>query len=115
LIEEILKKYKIEFVVKTVVAKAITVFPVFGWPIVGPWLTAKLTELVTALYEDFKRYMKNLLVDMDAKIRDKAYSEVKEELKNTLKEKGIDSDEVKKIEEEFDRRLGDLIKLPRVR
>lgn len=111
--EDTLKKLILDTVIKAVIAKAVAAVPFLGWPLINPVLGLIVGKIFELAYDELYTGLQFIIIDNDAKLRAQLYHETAEELRRVIDEKGMDNEEARKLSEEFDRRLRDLIKFPK--
>lgn len=108
--DEIIKGLVKEALVKAVVKKLIIAAPIFGLPVLNPVTVYLIGKLFEFIYDEVALFMAITKIDMDVEEHRREYERAKEDLR--IKLESEDEEARKKAEEEFDRRLGDLIKFP---
>lgn len=109
--EEIIKGLLKEFLVKAAIKKLVAAVPMFGLPVLNPLTIYLVGKLFEHIYEEVAMIMAITKIEIDVERERREYEKAKEDLRRTLENN--DEEARKKAEEEFDRRLGDLIKFPR--
>ncbi len=109
LANEIIKRVIFDVVLKNVAAKALLAAPWLGvWPL-NPVFMFVLNKIASKIYEELALAASFEIINFRTEQERKAYEDAKAALRQQLQ--GGTDDARKKAEEEFNRRLADLIRI----
>lgn len=114
LAEALVKRLVYDVLVKAVIARAVTVLPFLGYPIIGPIFGYLVGRLARPLAEELIKFADNFIIDIREGAKQQAYQEAKAELlEELLRREPGDHESFEAAKEEFKRRLAELVRLDR--
>lgn len=104
-IEELLKQFLFDIVLKDLIADAIAAAPFLGFPIVNPVFVYLVTKVAKYYYQNTKDFLDAGLIDFKVATENKDYSRAKAALAKAI----AGQKDVDEAVKEFQRTLGDLV------
>lgn len=108
--DEFLRRQLFEFAVRTIVSRAIVLFPFLGWPFFNPLFLAIVQRLTNWGYGELKKEGIEIFIGVESVIERNLYDKAVDALKASF---GKSPEEQEAASEEFDRRLRDIVHIRR--
>lgn len=110
--EYVLKNFLFAWLKKKAIAGIIKKMPFFGLSFINPIFNYFIGMLFEYFLEEIKPYVQFTIIDLQVEKEVEGYKEMKDELYKQLKKpvEERNDEEIKKVSDDFDARLRDLIK-----